>query len=95
MSLLELLPSCVTPGVPDGEFLISSDVLLSPSRVNPGSRARSCHSRSSCPVVSLQDLLPSHVAHGALVGESISSSGVLHSPSRLAPGALAKSCHSW
>ena len=53
VSLLELLPSHVTPGLlPSrvtpgtlaGEFLISCGVLLSPRRVTPAHLAESCHS---------------------------------------------------
>ena len=39
VSLLELLPSRVTPGAFAGEFLSSSGVLFSPSRITRGSLA--------------------------------------------------------
>ena len=41
MSLLELLPSRVTPEAIAGEFLISSGVLFSLSRVTPEALAQS------------------------------------------------------
>ena len=60
MSLLELLLSRVTPGILAGDFLISSGVLLSPSRVTPGTLAQSCQSWSVCPVVAILKLLPAN-----------------------------------
>ena len=56
MSLLQLLPSRVTPGVPAGEFPSSRGVLLSPIRVTPGTLAQSCHSCSPCQVASLLEV---------------------------------------
>ena len=44
MSLLEHLPSRVAPGTHGSEFLSSSDIMLSPSRVKPRSPGQSCHS---------------------------------------------------
>ena len=57
MSLLEFCP--VTPGNLAGEFLISRDVLLSPSRVTPGALST---------VTSLLELLPSRGTPGTLAG---------------------------
>ena len=55
MSLLELLPSPVTPG--------GLEILVSPgaSLVTPGALAQSCHSWKICTVVSLLELFPSQV----------------------------------
>ena len=64
MSLLVLLPCCVTPGVLAGDFLISSSVLLSPTSIIPGSLAQSCLSWCFCSGISLLDHLPSHVTPG-------------------------------
>ena len=70
MSLLVHLPSLVTPrdiaqsstpGTLAAEFLSSSVVLLSPSRLTPGSLVQSCHSCSYCPVMPLLELLPSQI----------------------------------
>ena len=69
VSLLELLPSHVTPcalvsrvipGALADEFTSPRGAFLSPSRVTPGSLAQSCHSWSFCAVVALLELLPAN-----------------------------------
>ena len=104
MLLLWLSPSSIIPGVLAGELLISSGVLLSHGRVTPGSLAKSCHSWSSCRVVSPQDYVPANFLFPAAYcfGQScqywISCTDMSleeQLPCRDTPGSLAQSCHFW
>ena len=95
MSLPDLLPSHVTPGLltQSCHFLSSCRVMslleLVPSHATPGALAQTCYFLNSCPVMSLLEHLLSHVTSCALAQSCHSWSFHLTS------GALAQSCHFW
>ena len=103
ISLLQLLSSRVNPAVLASEFLISSGVCLSPSRLTLGSFAQSCHSWSfaqachswnSCRRISdLQRRIVFAQSCHSWISWPVKSLLELL-PSHVTPGDLAVSCHS-